>query len=78
VAHIESGEKDPQTDMIARLARALGVRPERVFSSIRGQREKRTLRAKVGAKTRSRAKAAAKTGRVTRKPVRARAKASRR
>jgi transcriptional regulator with XRE-family HTH domain len=78
VAHIESGEKDPQTDMIARLAKALGVRPERVFSSIRGQRGKRTVPAKMGTKTRSKAKAAAKTGRVARKPRRGRTKTSRR
>ena len=80
VAHIESGEKDPQTDMIARLAKALGVRPERVFSSIRGQREKRTPRAKAGAKVRLKAKtkAAAKTGRVARKRRRGRAKTPRR
>ena len=76
VAHIESGEKDPQTDMIARLATALGVVPERVFSAIRGQRRKRKPVAKTKMKTKTKAtpgaKAAAKRGRVARKHARAR------
>jgi len=80
VAHIESGEKDPQTDMIARLATALGVVPERVFSAIRGQRRKRRPVAKTKTRTRTKtktkttpgAKAAAKRGRVARKHARAR------
>lgn len=38
IAHIESGAKDPQTDMIVRVAAALDVEPERVFAAVRAQR----------------------------------------
>lgn len=41
VAHIEAGAKDPQTDMVVRLATALDLTPERVFSAIRAQRATR-------------------------------------
>ena len=38
VARIEAGTLDPGTDMLARLARALGVSEETVFSAVRSQR----------------------------------------
>lgn len=41
VAHIESGAKDPQTEMIDRLASALDLDPARVFLAIRAQRVSR-------------------------------------
>ena len=38
IALIESGARDPQTDMITRLAQALDAQPARVFDAIRAQR----------------------------------------
>ncbi|MGB5103263.1 MAG: helix-turn-helix transcriptional regulator [Steroidobacteraceae bacterium] len=43
VALIESGAKDPQTDMITRLAAALELDPARVFLAVRTQRVARQV-----------------------------------
>lgn len=40
VARIEAGRADPGTDMLDRLARALGISGETLFSAIRAQRER--------------------------------------
>ena len=39
IARVETGTLDPSTDLIVRLASALGVEPARLFSAIRRQRE---------------------------------------
>ena len=39
IARVEAGTVDPGTDMIARLAAALGVPPDVVFVAVRRQRE---------------------------------------
>ena len=41
VARIETGRLDPGTDMLGRLADALGVPADTVFRAIRAQRERR-------------------------------------
>lgn len=41
IVRLERGQADPSTDMIARLARALGVDDEQAFRSVRNQRATR-------------------------------------